>query len=201
MVELAIIVKLLLGETLEYDIETLLQLFAAGEGIDVVGDVLCRYSPHYATDETSAGEAVDHSELLGGSYGMAQRYDVANNAHLDIFGQHGDGSGGDVTGRLDIESSEVVLVGHDAIEALLLAAGPLFHVLHVGLVHQLRIAEAVAESSLPTDLGNVRVGKLVELQKLHDSFLLYELGNGPRVRPGWLRVAKGQRGVNITHAS
>jgi hypothetical protein len=141
---------------------------AAGERVDVEGDVLLWHAAHDTADKPAAREDIELSELLRRLDGVSQRQHVSDHTHLHAFSSHDERSGQHSAGRIDVEVGEMVLIDQGAVKPKILTEGPLVEVLPVCLGGQLGAAESIGKSGLWANVvRNVRVGRLVKSIKLH----------------------------------
>ena len=90
---------------------------------------------HEAGYDPPAGDAVQHGDFFGHADGVVDGNHVAQDGDLGVAGDFRDNCGVDVDGRFHAPVRGVVLVGHDAVKAVLVSAGVLLVVLvveHVG---------------------------------------------------------------------
>jgi len=144
------------------------EALAAGEWVDVEGDILLRHAPHDPTNKPASREDIELSELLRRLDRVSQRQHVSDHTHPHTLGSHDERSGQDGAGGVDVEVGEMVLIDQGAVKPKILTEGPLVEVLPVRLGRQLGVAEAIGKSRLWANVvGNARVGRFIKGVKFH----------------------------------
>jgi hypothetical protein len=93
------------------------EALAAGERVDVEGDILLRHAPHDPANKPASREDIELSELLRRLDRVSQRQDVSDDTHLHTLGSHDERSGQDGAGGVDVEVSEMVLIDQGAVKS------------------------------------------------------------------------------------
>src|SRR5439155_18896605 len=133
IVELSLVVKQLLSQAFLQDLVGLGKALAAGERINVEGDVFLRHAPHDTADKPAPGEDIELGEFFRRLDRVAQWQYMPDDADLHALGSHDEGGGQDRTRGVDVEVGKMVLVDQGAIKAQVFAESPLIEVLLVRL--------------------------------------------------------------------
>ena len=170
--------RTLAGPRCDDQIMRLLEALAVVGRIDAGGERLLATAAHDAGNQAALRDHVDHRQLLGEPdrvLGQGQR--IAEQDDLRLFGHRGEDRGKDVAFRLHAERRVVVLVEHEAFDALLLGVDVMLEIFVIEPAAGDRIEMLVREhqrgmADLKPDIG--RVGRHRLLCEIHDKhgFLL-----------------------------
>ncbi len=149
----------------------LLEAFAVVGGVDAVRELLLTAAADKAGDEPALRDHVDHRQLFGEPHRVfGERQRVAEEDDLCLLCHRGEDRGEDVAFRLHAERRVVMLVEHEAFDALLFGVDVMLEILVIEPAAGHRVEVLVREhqrgmAGLQPDIG--RIGRHRLLGEIH----------------------------------